>query len=240
MGDNVVTASHLSQSVGGNIVLKDISLRLDRSAGLAILGSNGAGKTTLLRVVAGLWTPTTGKLWRFGLLVGHEASSDPRIGYLGHQSFLYPGLTVTENLRFYARLWRVSHPDDRIAALLRRVGLGWSREDPVRTFSRGMLQRAAIARLLLTEPALMLLDEPYTGLDLGAQSMLDDILKGFVVGGGSFLLISHHAGEALRVADAVAILERGRLVWWSPTSQVNGSGLEATYRTWASGQGGHA
>ncbi len=217
----VIEASHIGKSIGDTAILRDISLTMAPGTSLAIMGPNGAGKTTLLRILSGLWAPSQGELRRFGVRVDKEANSDRRIGFLGHQSFLYPAFSARENLMFYARLWGMSQPAAHAAAALRRVGLGWSQDDPLRTFSRGMLQRAAIARMLLSGPELVLLDEPYTGLDFAGRKLLDGVLDEIKGAGRSVVMISHRVDEVMRSADAVAIMDRGQLTWWSGVSAVS-------------------
>lgn len=226
---------HLEKRIGDKEVLRDISLELGRYSALAVLGPNGVGKTTLLRVLAGVWGPSRGQLWRFDEPVSKDGRPDPRVGYLGHQSFLYPSLTALENLTFYARLWGLNRPRERAQDMLMRVGLTWSHSDPVRTFSRGMLQRAAIARALLPEPQLLLLDEPYTGLDLEAQAFLDRTLIAFRQDGGAIILITHNVAEALRSSDAVTIMLGGKLVWWAPTPEWTVEQLTTHYQQWLRG-----
>lgn len=231
----VIRAVHLEKRIGDKEVLRDISLELGPDSALAVLGPNGAGKTTLLRVLAGVWGPSRGQLWRFDEPVSNDGRSDPRVGYLGHQSFLYPSLTAFENLTFYARLWGLNRPREKAQDMLMRVGLTWSQSDPVRTFSRGMLQRAAIARALLPEPQLLLLDEPYTGLDLEAQVFLDRVLIAFRQDGGAIILITHNVAEALRISDAVTIMLGGKLVWWAPTPEWTVEQLTTHYQQWLRG-----
>lgn len=231
----VIRAVNLEKRIGDKEVLRDISLELGPYSALAVLGPNGAGKTTLLRVLAGVWAPSRGQLWRFDQPVSTDGRTDPRVGYLGHQSFLYPSLTALENLTFYARLWGLNRPHERARDMLMRVGLTWSQSDPVRTFSRGMVQRAAIARALLPEPSLLLLDEPYTGLDLEAQVFLDRALMAFRQDGGSIVLITHNVAEALRISDAVTIMLGGKLVWWAPTPEWTVERLTVHYQQWLRG-----
>ena len=237
--DVLLRALHLEKKIGGKVVLRDVSLEVGGQGALAILGPNGAGKTTLLRILSGVWGPTQGELWRFGQKVDKEGRSDPRIGYLGHQSFLYPTLSALDNLTFYAKLWGLDRPSVRAANALKQVGLTWSQTDPVKTYSRGMLQRAAIARVLLTQPKLLLLDEPYTGLDLAAQEFLDTTLRSFQTAGGAIILITHNVHEAIRVSQAVTILVRGRLVWWSDTQGWNAERLALEYQKWLGGGARH-
>ncbi len=235
----VVRAAHLEKKIGEKEVLRDISLELGSHAALAVLGPNGAGKTTLLRILSGVWGPSSGELWRFNQLVKTEGRTDPRVGYLGHQSFLYPTLTAMENLTFYARLWGLPSPTVRAREMLQQVGLMWSQSDRVKTYSRGMLQRAAIARVLLPDPQLLLLDEPYTGLDVEAQLFLDRTLMAYREAGGSIVLITHNVHEALRISDAVTVLVRGKLVWWAPTKGWTPERLTSCYQQWLRGGNGH-
>jgi heme exporter protein A len=206
----LVEARHLSKRLGERSVLRDLTFRLDAGEVLAVVGPNGAGKSTLLKLVAGIWAPSAGTLTRFGQ-PPREDPADARIGYLGHQSLLYRLLSGLENLVFYARLYGLSHPRERAEAALRRVGMHRFMHDPVRTYSRGMEQRVAIARAFLHEPQLLLLDEPYTGLDWEARSMLDKLVGETVAQGGGALLITHHLDEAERLATRVGILWQGRL-----------------------------
>lgn len=237
MSSPILVARHLQKRIGAKEVLSDVSLELGDGGALAILGANGAGKTTLLKVLAGLWTPSGGELIRFGIALGNEARSDPRIGFLGHRSFLYPHLSARENLRFYGRLWGLSHVNMQVDRVLRLVGLAWSQNDPIHSYSRGMLQRAAIARVLLTDPQLVLMDEPYTGLDLRAQVLLEEILRRYLAEGGALVWITHQVKEALPISQAMAILDGGRLVWWAPTASANPSEISSVYQRWLSDGG---
>jgi len=232
--DAILRVVHLEKWIGERKVLADVSLDVGAGGGLAVLGPNGAGKTTLLKLVAGLWTPTRGEVWRFGERVGEEGRPDPRVGLIGHQSFLYPALTALENLAMYARLYGLGHPEARAWAALEHFGLSWSARDPVRTFSRGMKQRLALARAWIHGPRLLLLDEPYAGLDLPGQQLLDEWLEEHRQRGGARLVITHNAGEALRVSDAVTILIRGRLVWWSEAQGLSVEALTGEYQRWLS------
>lgn len=231
-----MAAEHLEKRIGDRWVLRDVSLDVDAGSSLAILGPNGAGKTTLLKILSGIWAPSAGALWRFGQKVT-EARPDPRIAFLGHRSFLYPALSARENLLFYAKLWNLDQPQRRVNDALRQVGLTWSQDDPVRSYSRGMVQRAAIARALLTSPRLLLMDEPYTGLDIRGQALLDTLLTEFVAKGGALILITHQVDEALRSAQGVSILRSGRIVWWDWTENWSPERLLQHYDHWLSGGG---
>ena len=139
------------------------------------------------------------------------AAARRRIGFLSHQSFLYPDLTPTENLDFYARMFRVSKPVERVRALIERVGLtGWAHR-PVRTLSRGLEQRCALARALVHEPDLLLLDEPFTGLDVDASGMLAGMLRETHASGTTLLMTTHDMARGLELCRRAIILARGRL-----------------------------
>lgn len=224
----VLSAERLSKRIGQQPVLTDVSFELGEGCAIAFLGPNGAGKTTLLKVIAGLWSPSGGTLERFGspAVLGR---ADPRVAFVGHHSFLYGSLTARENLIFQARLWGASNPGRDADEELFRVGLTWSRNDPVKTFSRGMVQRLAIARALIAKPRLLLMDEPYTGLDFAAQADLTTILDEFTDDGGAVVLITHRPEEAIRIADAVLILLGGRIAWWARSDALTAESLADEY-----------
>ena len=229
---SVIHADHLGKMIAGKTVLHDISLNLGRGRCLGIMGPNGSGKTTLLNVLSGLWAASWGSMIRLGIEVGHEPQSDSRVGYLGHRQWLYPDLTAKENLQFYACLWRLTHSGTLVEKVLDQVGLKWFGDERVKSFSRGMRQRLAIARVILTAPELLLLDEPYTGLDLSAQALLDSLLQERKSQGVSIILVSHHLREISKVADAVAILADGTFVWWAPLDRAEPPDLSAIYEEW--------
>lgn len=240
MTDPVLRVDRLAKRIGHRMVLTDVSFELGAGCAVALLGPNGAGKTTLLKVIAGLWTKTEGAVERFGEPVV-AGRADPRVAFLGHQSFLYGSLTARENLIFQARLRGVRDPEHAAREGLSRVGLRWSQNDPVKTFSRGMVQRLAIARALIGNPRLLLLDEPFTGLDLTGQHELLALLDGFKAQGGAAVLISHRPEEAYRTAEAVLLLLGGRIAWWAYREAITVDALGAEYqRRLAEGGGRHS
>lgn len=213
MIDGVVIRG-LTKRYGHHRVLAGINLELRGGSLCALLGPNGAGKSTLLGIVSSLVRPTSGEVvYR----AGHaEIAPDSRlrrlIGVLAHDSFLYGELDAEENLRLYARLFAVEDAERRAAALLDEVNLdGEARRRPVRTYSRGMVQRVALARALLHEPSLLLLDEPFTGLDRSGAAALGRTLAGAVRRGRVVLVVTHDLESLSGVADHVAVLRRGRL-----------------------------
>ena len=161
----MISASGLGRRFGDRRVLVGVDLRLDRGGFLLVTGPNGSGKTTLLRLFARLLAPTEGRL---------EIRADRgRIGFLGHEPLVYRELTALENLDLYGRLYRMAERRERTGMLLERFGLWDARREPVSTFSRGMLQRLALCRTLLHDPELLLMDEPFSALDVGGADLLE-------------------------------------------------------------------
>jgi heme exporter protein A len=167
----------LVKSFGSKVALEGVDLDVAEGEFLTLVGPNGAGKTTLIRILATLARPTRGSVRVAGYDLGGQGTEvRRRIGLASHQTLLYGDLSAEENLRFYGRMYEVPELEERITALLQRVGLEHRRHDLVRTFSRGMQQRLSLARALLHDPAILLLDEPYTGLDQQATEVLREVL----------------------------------------------------------------
>lgn len=204
----------LTKRYGHHRVLAGVDLDLKGGSLCALLGPNGAGKTTLIGIVSTLVRPTSGEVtYQAGrAALPHGAPLRRMIGVLAHDSFLYGELTAEENLELYARLYGVAGAEARASALLDEVALdGEARRRPVRTYSRGMTQRVALARALLHQPGLLLLDEPFTGLDRNGSAALARTLAA-AVGRGCVVLVVTHDLEALAgMADHVVVLRRGRL-----------------------------
>jgi len=203
----------LERSFGARRVLRGINLRVARGDALAVLGPNGAGKTTLLRILAGLTRPSAGIVRVLGrpLERGDPEVRRP-IGLLSHQSFLYDDLTLLENLTFAARLYGVASPQTAALAALAEVDLAARAEDRPRSLSRGLQQRASIARALIHRPAVLLLDEPFTGLDASAADRLRGVLLRFREGGGGVVVVTHQAAEAWSVVTRVGVLNQGKWI----------------------------
>jgi ABC-type multidrug transport system ATPase subunit len=191
----VIAARGLGRSFGAKSVLRDLDLDVAERDLLLVTGPNGSGKSTLLALCAGLLAPTRGELE-----VKVERS---RIGYLAHEPLVYRELSALENLDLYGRLYRVPERRERIGMLLERYGLWEARGERVAAFSRGMQQRLALCRTLLHEPDLLLLDEPYAGLDEEGAALLDGEL-GALAGTRTLLLATHEP-------ERVAVLATGRL-----------------------------
>lgn len=231
MSEPLLRVEKLEQAYGGPAVLRGVDLELDRGQGLALLGPNGAGKSTLLRVLAGLQKPGRGRIDLDGRRF-RPANPEHRrrIGFVSHESLLYDGLTARENLHFFAKLFSLPSPVDRSEEVLRRVGLEWVGERPVRTFSRGMLQRLTLARALLHDPVLLLLDEPMTGLDPVGRSMLEERLAEVRARGAALLITTHELTGVRAVADRVAFLRRGRIAEQGSIAEYPAEVLEARFR----------
>ena len=202
----------LVKNYGLNPVLRGVDLHVRQGEFVTLVGSNGAGKTTLLRIVATLQKPTSGEVKIGGwLLPTHSDRVRKHIGLVSHQALLYGDLTAAENLTFFAKLYRLDRPQERVDRALKEVGLAARQRDAVSTFSRGMVQRLTIARATLHEPDVLLLDEPYTGLDQDAARLLDDLLKREVANGRTILMITHDLTHGLNLCDRTVILSRGKI-----------------------------
>lgn len=210
--------------------VRGIDMALARGEFLTIFGPNGAGKSTLLRMLCGAVRPTRGTVRIAGEDVGGEEEGwRTKIGLLSHQTFLYPGLSAAENLDFYARLYSLPDRKARVAEALEGVGLLDRAADRVRTFSRGMQQRLALARTLLHEPEVVFLDEPYTGLDPHASAMLRAVLDRLKDGRRTVVLVTHNLSQGLEQADRVAVQVGGRWVSDERRGQIDAARWEKDY-----------
>ena len=205
-----LTFTDVSRHFGRRRVLNKVSFRLSAGEIVALLGPNGAGKSTLLSIAATLLNPSSGTvLYGEGSASGAELRA--RIGVLGHDLSIYPELSAAENLAFFARAYAVAEVDRAVASALQRAGLD-TRDDPVGRFSRGMRQRLALERALLHEPRLVLLDEPFTGLDDAATSALRTRLADLRSAGCIVLLATHDLETIDGLADRAVLLGGGRLL----------------------------
>jgi heme ABC exporter ATP-binding subunit CcmA len=212
---------------GQVVALDGVSFTLRSGQTLAIFGPNGAGKTTLLKVLAGLIRPREGSVQVAG---GRRA-----IGWIGHQSHLYEHLTVRENLLFWASLYGVpaARRGPRAALVLERLGMTDRADQPVWSLSRGLAQRAAIAKALIHDPSILLLDEPFTGLDLAAAAELRALLgelRSGGAGGRVVVLATHNVDEGVELATDVAFQRRGRFVHFAPRGGRGSAEIAEAYR----------
>ncbi len=226
----MIEINSLGKSFGHRPVLRGVDLSVAKGEFVTLFGPNGAGKTTLLRIVATLMRPTVGRVQVGGFdLASHAHIIRSALGVVSHQTLLYNDLTAEENLRFYARMYAVPESGPRIDAVLEQVGLARRRRELVRTFSRGMQQRLAIARAVLHKPAVMLFDEPHSGLDQDAAAMLDDVLKAVAAGGRTVLMTTHDLTRGLALADRVAVLRRGKIAFNQSTVEIDAAHFTEMY-----------
>jgi heme exporter protein A len=207
--------------------LRGVDLALAPGESVALLGANGAGKTTLLRIVAGLARPTSGEV----LVAGRPALSEPaelrrRLGHVSHATMLHDALSARENLRFAGRLHGIGPLRSRIDQLLRSLDLSERADEPLGQLSRGMQQRVAVARALLHDPEVLLLDEPWTGLDAATSRILTDLLHALRRRHRTVLLVTHDLGRALDVAERLVVVHQGRVAWDAPARGVTAAALE--------------
>jgi heme exporter protein A len=227
----MIEARKLVRTFGLKPVLRGLDLRVDPGEFVALLGPNGVGKTTLLRILASLARPSAGRVRIAGHeLPGQAAAVRRKLGVVSHLPLLYGDLSAEENLRFYGRMYDLADVDGRTAEMLELVGLRARRRDLVREFSRGMQQRLAIGRAMLHDPEVLLFDEPYTGLDQDAASMLDELLRRVAGMGRTVLMTSHDIQRAADLATRIDILSRGVIAASFPPSSARRSMLNDLYR----------
>ena len=209
---NLLAADKVRKHFGHFPALRGVSLRVNRGEFISIVGPNGAGKSTLLNCMATLQRPSSGTI-RFEGQDLFEQGDDlrHRIGLMSHSLFLYGELSGLENLIFYARLYGLESPFDHCMMQLKKLGLHAARNRAVRTYSRGMKQRLAIARVLLHDPDLFLLDEPFTGLDQHAGIELRDLLGHLKIEGKTIIMISHHLDRAWELSTRIISLVQGKI-----------------------------
>jgi heme exporter protein A len=218
-----IELADLGRAYGERVALAGVSLSVAEGQTLAVFGANGAGKTTLLRILATLLRPHQGTASVLGHALPREGwAVRGKVGFLGHDPLLYRDLTARENLRFHARLHGVAFA--RVEELLGAVGMARRADDPVHTYSRGMVQRVAVCRAVLHSPSLLLLDEPLAGLDPGAAGAVAPL-----IGFGTRVLISHDVEHGLAEADVVLGLRAGRPALLAPVGEVSVADVRALY-----------
>jgi heme exporter protein A len=228
--DLALEVRDLSRTFGARKALDGVSFELPKGAFLSIFGPNGAGKTTMLKVLSTLTNASKGSAKVMGLDVVQDAVElRERIGFISHNPLLYPDLTAEENLEFFSDLYCIDNQKDRIRELLTAVELDHRRLDPVRTFSRGMIQRLSIARALLHRPDVIFLDEPYSGLDPHAMDILDSLIAQ-IRDQHTFVMISHDLSKGLELCSHALILARGKVVLFAEKDSIDPEAFTATYR----------
>lgn len=230
MSQPAISAEDVWRTLGRERVLRGVRVAVPPGGGVAILGPNGAGKSTLLRILAAVLRPQRGSVRVFGDDPWTSPEARRKIGFVGHEPMLYGGLSPLENLRLFASLCGLPDGRARADAVCDLLGIP-HRHDPVRTLSRGMQQRAALARAIVHRPQALLLDEALTGLDPEAARRLYEFLTEFRAAGGAVVLTTHSPAEALRIADRAHVLAGGRLSEAHPLAGLDADAVEAWYRT---------
>ena len=227
-----VEAEGLVRAFGGKRAVDGVSLTLGSGDCLALFGPNGAGKTTLLRLLGGLLKPTKGTTKLHGVPLPGPAETGRLVGLFCHHSMLYPALTVRENVRFAAECQGVVDADAATSDVLRQLRVLDREHQPVRFLSRGLQQRVSIARALVHGPQLVLLDEPYTGLDEVGALAFTDALRELKAGGATLVLVTHNLVEGIALATRAVIMRGGRFVYdeGTPAGGFDLPAFQAQYR----------
>ncbi len=226
----VVEADALTRVFAGRRAVDGVSLALDAGDCLALFGPNGAGKTTLLRLLAGLLKPTSGTARVAGESLRGDAGARGRVGLISHQSMLYGALTARENLVFAARLYGLDDPAGAAERSLASMRILDRADAPVRALSRGMQQRVSIARATVHEPRVVLLDEPYTGLDAAGAAALTAMLERLRASGAALVLVTHNVSEGLELSTHAAIMRDGRFVRHQARAAIDAGTYVSEYR----------
>jgi heme exporter protein A len=227
---SAIEVRQLRKEFGVLKAVDGISFDLKRGEFLSIFGPNGAGKTTLIKILIGLTRPSSGTARVAGYEVGEGIPEMRReIGVISHSPALYADLTPMENLIFFGKMYGLERPQESAIAVLEDVGLAPRRDDQVRTFSRGMLQRLSIARAILHDPSILFLDEPFTGLDIHASNVLKEHLQTLHDRKRTILMTTHDVSCGLEMCDKVALQVKGQIAFFEDAKDIDKKNFEALY-----------
>src|SRR5499426_1062140 len=226
----LIRVTGLRKTFGNHRVLDGLDLEVRAGEAVAVLGANGAGKTTLLKVLATLVRPTRGRV----IVAGRDSTKEPElvrreIGLIAHSPYVYEDLTAAENLTFWATLAGLDASAAERAGALATVELERAADARVRTFSAGMKRRLSLARFVLARPRVLLLDEPFSGLDQRAKKWLEEHLASFKAGGGAILMATHSFGRELALADRLVILAGGAIALDTPRGSLSPDDVQRLY-----------
>lgn len=225
-----ILAHEIKKTYGNFDALKGVSITIKRGEFFTLFGPNGAGKTTLIKLLATLTEPTSGSLEVYG----YDAKSEVKpirsiVGVISHDTYLYENLSAFENIKFFAELYGLSNIEDRVSTVIEQVGLKARMHDLVRNFSRGMKQRLTVARAIVHEPKILLLDEPYTGLDLNGAQIFGEMLSDLKTQNRTILMTTHNIDEGLGLSDRVGILMKGKIVFEGSSKDLDPSNFKDIY-----------
>ncbi|WP_352222712.1 ABC transporter ATP-binding protein [Bacillus sp. SM2101] len=209
----MIKTSLLTKKIGEKAILRGVNLTVKEGETIALLGPNGAGKSTVLKIISGLLEATSGDVLINNMkLKANEEVIKKTIGFLSHSSYLYDHFSPIENLVYYGKLYDVEDIEVRAKELISMVGLSLFMHEPVRSFSRGMLQRIAIARAIIHSPSILLLDEPHTGLDQRAVSILNNVILQLKQEGTTIIMVTHDFHQLIETCDKAIVMKQGLLI----------------------------
>ena len=225
-----IQAEGLKKSFGNFDALRGVDLHVKRGEFITLFGPNGAGKTTLIKLLATLTSPTSGTLSVYGYDVRKDVNNIRSvIGVISHDPYLYDNLSAFENIKFFGTLYGLDDVDNRARSVIKQVGLERRMNDLVRTFSRGMKQRLTVARAIVHEPKILLLDEPYTGLDQHGAQIFGEMLSDLKSQRRTILMTTHSIEEGLDLSDRIGILAKGKIVLDCSKTDIQRSGFKDLY-----------
>lgn len=227
---SAIEVESLTRRFGARRAIDGVSFVLREGECLALFGPNGAGKTTLLRILAGLLRPTSGSARIGGVALPGGREARATVGIISHQAMLYEALSARENVEFAARLYGVRDPRGAAQRALERLRIAERADSLVRSLSRGMRQRVSIARAMVHEPRIVLLDEPFTGLDALGASALTAALRELRAMGAGLVLVTHNLSEGLELGTHTAIMREGRFVSLEPRESEEPVAFARRYR----------
>ncbi len=225
-----IEAHGLEKSFGEHCALRGIDLKVSRNERIVIFGPNGAGKTTLLKILSTLVKPSAGSVRLDGIDIRDKPVQIRRkVSLVSHQTFLYDDLTVYENLKFYGKMYDVAGLEERIQEVIAWVQLETRLHDRVGTLSRGLQQRASMARAVLHNPSILFLDEPEVGLDPHASAIVKDVLGSISSGSRTVVMTTHNLERGLEQGDRIVIIDRGKIVYQASRHELSRVNIKQIY-----------